>query len=298
MRLLPVALKGGMDIRCLAVPGGKDPDEFLATRGPAGWPEIEATATDAVAFAVRLLIPPGAPMAPAAKLEAAREIFGILAKGESAMLRDAALGTLARSAGLDRSAVMRDFQQFLQTEKNRENARMAPPELRSPDGDDASAEPEGSFEEAAAATDNRPGAESALLALVLHHEELAAPLSRIIRPEWLAESSADARLLNRILAEVENGAWAGIASAPEVVESEAELNRLYRIIADTPPYAEPKKGANECLRVLHKRFVDRRLAELDNRAAAMGDVWDERRSRLKAEAIELRKQLRTPPSIL
>ena len=317
MRLLPVALKGGMDIRCLSVPGGKDPDEFLSARGPDGWSEIEKTATDAVAFAVRLLIPPGAPMAPAAKLEAAREVFAILSRGESAMLRDAALATLARTAGLDRTAVHQDFQTFLVEERRRETARMAPPEVRgapasAPSSADAaagaydpeSATPEGSFESAAtgpaprgASASDRSAAESALLALLLHHDELAAPLSRIVRPEWLPERHPDARLLNRILAEVENGAWTGITSAPDIVESEAELNHLYAILAKDPPYPEVKKGVNECLRVLHRRFVEKRLADIDSRAAALGDTFDERMMRLQAERIELRKQLKSPPAL-
>lgn len=304
MRLLPLALKGGLDVRCLGVPGGKDPDDFLAARGPAGWAEIEATATDAVSFAVRLLIPPGSTLAPAAKMEAVEEIFGILARGESAMLRDAAFATLARTAGLDRRAVAQDYQKFLEREQRREASRMAPPEARAAadadDGPPLEAPPEGeSFDNAAAA--DKPAslaaAESALLALLLHHDELAHPFARLIRPEWIPTDSADGRLLNRILAEVENGAWSGVGSAPEFLESEVELNRLYRILAEPVPYAEPKKGAEECMAVLFKRFVERRLAELDARVAERGEVYDETTRRLLAERGELRRRLKSPPTL-
>jgi DNA primase len=112
LRLLPLALKGGIDIRCLNVPGGKDPDDYFAVAGEAGWAAVEGTATDAVEYAARALIPAGGDSAPAKKLEAVKEVFSFVAQSPSAILRDSALATIARVACLERSAVNPGFRGF------------------------------------------------------------------------------------------------------------------------------------------------------------------------------------------
>ncbi len=305
LRLLPIALKGGIDIRCLSVPGGKDPDDYFAEAGPAGWAAVEATATDAMVYAVRALIPPSEPMAPAKKLEAVKEVFAIITQAQSALLRESALATIARVAGLERTAVLRDFESFMIEERRLAGLRERTPGRLAPSSD----EPPFIEPDDAGGGETLPGGmpvekeslsskESGLLSLVLHHPELAAPLARVTRPEWISERDISGRLLNRILAEAEHGEWHGITSAEELAETEAERNRLFRILAENPPYGEsPKKGANECLRVMHREWISRRMEELDARIAERGDTYDDTLVRLQTERVELRRQMRTPPEV-
>jgi DNA primase len=304
LRLLPIALKGGLDIRCLSVPGGKDPDDYFAEAGAAGWAAVEATATDAVAYAVRALIPQGEPMAPAKKLEAVKEIFAVVTQAQSALLRESALATIARIAGLDRSAVLRDFEAFQIEER-----RLAGLRANTPGRPVSSDEPPFIEPDDAGTGESLPGGmpvekeslsskESGLLSLVLHHPELAAPLARVTRPEWISERDLSGRLLNRILAEAEHGEWHGVTSAEELAENEAERNQLFRILAENPPYGEsPKKGANECLRVMHAEWISRRMAEIETRLLELGDTFDDTFVRLRTERMELRRQMKTPPEI-
>lgn len=306
LRLLPIALKGGLDIRCLSVPGGKDPDDYFAESGPAGWAAVEATAADAMVYAVRALIPPGEPMAPAKKLEAVKEVFAIITQAQSALLRESALATIARVAGLDRSAVLRDFESHVAEERRLAGLRANTPGRSAPSSDeppfiepdDAGAGDTGRIQGMPTEREPLSSKESGLLSLVLHHPELAAPLARVTRPEWISERDLSGRLLNRILAEAEHGEWHGIASAEELAENEAERNRLFRILAENPPYGEsPKKGANECLRVMHRDWISRRMEELDARIAERGDAYDDALVRLQTERVELRRQMKTPPAL-
>ena len=298
LRLLPIALKGGLDIRCLNVPGGKDPDDYFADSGADGWAAVEATATDAVAYAVRALIPPGEAMSPAKKVEAVKEIFAIVTQSQSALLRDSALATIARVAGLERTAVHRDFDRFQTEEKRlaglRDNtpARSDEPPFIEPDGE------AGSFDDAAPAEPQKlSGKESALLALVVHHPELAVRLARLVRPEWISERGLDGRLLNRVLGEAENGEWRGTEDVPHVADGDHERNRLFRIAAEPQPYADPVKGANDCLRVLHRDFIAARTEALDSRIAQRGDAYDDALVKLQTERKQLRDQLKSPPEL-
>ncbi len=305
LKLLPTALRGGLDVRCLSVPGGKDPDEYFAAAGADGWAAVEATASDALAFAVRALLPPGANLPPSRKLEAVREVFSIVNQTQSALLRDSALATIARVAGLERTAVLRDFETFLGEQRRLDSLRAGaqgrsdePPFIEPDDAGLISGEPGDNIQGLPPAKVSLASKEAALLALVMHHPELAAPLARVTRPEWISSVDAAGPLLNRILAEAEHGEWHGVSSADDIVESDAERNRLFRILAENPPYGEsPVKGANECLRVMHRDWVARRIAELDTRIAERGDTYDDALVRLQTERVELRRQLKTPPEI-
>lgn len=293
LKLLPAALKGGLDIRCLAVPGGKDPDDYLAAEGPAGWKAVEATAADAIVYAVRALIPPGENLPPAKKLEAVKEVFAIVSQSESALLRDSALATIARVAGLERTAVLRDFERHLIEEKRLAGLRAGLPD-RAPD------EPPPPFVD----PDEAPvkisllSKEAGLLSIVLHFPELAEPLARVARAEWISQNLPEGRLLNRILAEAEHGGWEGVASANELVESDFEHNLLFGVLARPAPGGDnPLRSANECLRVMHRDWVSRRMLDLDTRIAQRGDAYDDELVRLQTERVELRRQLQSPPAI-
>ena len=43
LRLLPIGLREGLDIRFLSLPGGKDPDEYFSTHSIESWPDLLKT---------------------------------------------------------------------------------------------------------------------------------------------------------------------------------------------------------------------------------------------------------------
>jgi hypothetical protein len=143
----------------------------------------------------------------------------------------------------------------------------------------------------------RTGKEVILLSLVLQHPHLSAPLARVMRPEWITPGDMAGRLLNRVLAEAENGerAEAGMAAVDAFGDTDAERDMLFRILAATPPYGdEPAKGVNECLKIVHRDWVNRRIDKLDAQIALEEEADF---ARLHSERSELSALLKRPPSI-
>ena len=291
LKILPLAMRAGVDVRVLSVPGGKDPDEYFASAGPEGWPEVQKTATSAMAFAVRGLLPTGVSRTTAQKLEALQALFAIIAEAESAVAREDALSEVCRLAGLDSIAAHRDFRHFEQGQRRRA-AASANAQALGP-GAEAGAG-------AGAASANLPPpplntAEEELLTCLLHHPGVARPLAALLDPSWLDASTPAGSLLNRVSVEILEGDWQGAETAPNLTETEEEANLVARILVSVPA---PVAAANAGIAVLFKRYIERRRSEIAAFIAALPPEGAEERLRtLMSESVELRKKLKVLPSL-
>lgn len=283
MKLLPLALKAGMEVRVLQVPGGKDPDEFFAEQSEAGWEKVSATASGAISFAVRGLLPPGNEFSTAQKLEALESLYGIIAQAESAVAREDALAEACRLAGLERTAVWRDFSRYQQKVQRRQ----------------ISVEGAGGTEEKVPGEGARAlvSAEETLLQLVLQNRQVAEGVAGVLPPELIDTQTQAGRLLDRVVAEVQHGDWSEGASILELAESEEERNQLSHLLMSPVIFPEPVETANECLESLLKRYVKKRRNEIDGMIAALPPNAVSKLTELQRERISLRKTLQNLPQL-
>jgi DNA primase len=299
LKLLPLAMRAGVEVRVLGVPGGKDPDEYFAAAGPEGWPAVRDNARSAIAFAVRGLLPTGGRTPMAQKLDALQSLFAMIAEAESAIVREDALSEVSRLASIDLTAIRRDFERFAH-QRRRPAAAGNNTTANPADADGAGVSDGYAGSAAAAAAAPLNTAEEQLLALLLHHADLARPLASMLDAAWLDTAAPAGNLLNRVTAEITEGDWPGAEAAQALVESEQETNLLARLLLPLGEQAtkeDPVVAANRCLGELFRRFVARRRQEISADITALPPADFEAARQLQKEDAELRTLLKKPPAL-
>ena len=101
LRLLPIGLREGLDIRFLSLPGGKDPDEYFSTTDASQWAALAAGARSAMQFCVQSLVPEGSASLPLARrLTLLEALFPIVEQAGAEEIVREALNEAARHAGI------------------------------------------------------------------------------------------------------------------------------------------------------------------------------------------------------
>jgi len=289
MRALPLALKAGLEIRFLPLAADEDPDELFLEKGAAALTELDKKAESAMAFAVRSLLPSPNPTA-REKADALRAMFEMLEQSESAMLRSDYLAEACRHAGVDRTAAERDFARYLQ-----QRAQRASPYLTSEKTDSSVAKQDSQPVEFA--NDKLTTAESELLMLVLHYEDLAPRVAHALDHQWLDVRSLEGRLLDRCLAAHREDAWPGADHLDELLESDAERNTLTNLRCRPFQIDDPIQAINQCLKAIFEYHFRRELTELQTRAANTTDTATQTFTDLRQRIQEVQRLLRRPPRI-
>ena len=256
LRLAPLAFEAGLELNFLSVPGGKDPDEFLANRGNAGVEEILATRLPAIDFIAARYFGVGKSLTLAQKQEALEEIYEIIAAAGSQVARSNYLMKLARWAGSEHLSLERDFRDFL----NRKNFRRrelegVPVSVRS-----------------APAEANAPltSLEEDVLLLALQYDAILSQLDADIPPEWIDADVMPGRILNRILAEFSEGGWKNAKeSLRDLLDGDDEKSYIAKITANMRVFDEPERIAEQCLRRLCERFCSREREKIDAQIARL-----------------------------
>ena len=289
LRLAPLAFRAGLDLRFLCVPGGKDPDEFLARAGAGGVPAILGSAVPAMTFIARRFFPQDARLTPAQTRAALDEIFGIVAASDSEVFRSDCLVRLALAAGLDRLAVERDFAHFLAAKNAEERFRTGQVSAAVP----APAPPVGG---------NAPltTAEDDVLILVLNYDAVTPLFAAAIPPEWLDAESCSGRLLNRIFAEFQEGEWRGAADVHDLLETDEERDFVAKIRnrfeREDWNESDLERIANECLFRLCAKMCERERRRID-RLLGTAEADAAETLELQKKRIALRRILKNPPRI-
>lgn len=296
LRLAPIAFRVGLDLRFLSVPGGKDPDEFLARNGAGGVPAILGSAVPAVAYIAKKFFPEGGKKLPVAQRQAAfKEIFEIISASASDVFRAECVAVLARAAGTEQLALGRDFERFLKL-KAAESRSRAGTAFAAPQ--DAAGTSQNAPERDDSAT-----VEAALLQLCLGREDVAATLAEIVPADWIDTRICAGRILGRIFAEIAEGEWRGNDSLHDLLENDEESNCVARLrlefgnaeSAETP-ISEIEERANTRLAELCAKACKREQREIDRRIAVLPPDSPEIRT-LMSRKIELRKYQKNPPRI-
>ncbi|MEY4938416.1 MAG: hypothetical protein RIQ93_151 [Verrucomicrobiota bacterium] len=283
LRLLPMALKAGLEVRFLTLAGAEklDPDLLFLERGLAGYDEVRREARCAIGFAAHAFLPNPQKATAEQQARAAQAIVEMIAASESEIGRANLLAEAARFLALQPKVVQREFDTYLSRQvrsgAKAPNAPLPPADAVVGHGAESAQTPE-----------------RHLLMLCLHFEKLGRGLSTALPHDWIDTGHTAGILLNRFLAEFEQDAWPGRDHLEALLENDAERSLVANLLFENPAIDEPLKVVQEGLRQLRARSLEPRLRQIELALAnTQADSEHDPISLLK-ERSELQRQLRSP----
>ncbi len=299
LRLLPMALKAGMEVRFLRAPGeGKvDPDLLFLEGGLAAYAAVRTGALSAMAFACQAVLPQPAAASAEQKSRAAQTILGLVAAAESEVTR---AGFLAEAAGhlrLPVAALQGDFSRLMARSQRMggypaPDGAAAPPGPAGAHGPTPAANPHPGT--ASSAASGAVAAELDLLRVCLHFEGLGRPLSGALPHHWIDQGTTAGVLLNRFLAEFEHGGWPGRDHLDGLLETDAEKALIATLLFDAPAFDDPVKVAQAGVGQLRARTIEPRIREIELALATPREDSKADPISLLRERSDLQRQLRQP----
>ncbi len=287
LRLLPLALKEGLDIRFLSLPGGKDPDEYFSTHTLAEWPNLLQSCRSAMQFCVQSIIPAGASAMPLAKrLSLLEELFPIVEQAGAEEVVREALNEAARFAGIGIREMHMAYERHLATVA----AKRPASQLTRPTPSDTPVVKGGGL----------TTLEDDLLLLLFKHDAYFVPVSQTLPLEWITRSSRSGALLIALLNEAQHGHFASLREVIPTLDDDlqlecARLSALPSSTTDNP--LETLASLNHILKSFHLRNIQTQIRRIDASIAACASGEIETINRLQSEKIALRKNQSTPPSL-
>ncbi len=294
LRLLPLALKTGIEVRFLTLAGdGKvDPDLLFLEKGLPGYEDVRKHAFSGMQFMRRYVLP-DARSATAEKTQTAvREIYGVIASADSELLRRRLLGEIAPALGalqITPDVFERDFAAFI-AKGGRPAAAASPTQSAGSTSPEDTNHPN-------TPPDDTSAAERDLLLLVLHYEHLGPSLAAACPHDWIDTRLPSGTLLNRFLAEFAEGLWPGRDHLDPLLETDAERAVVASLLFETPQLDDPAKVALEGLRRLRDRSLAPRLREIEmqlSSASTQPQPGGPDPITLLKERSDLQRQLRSP----
>ena len=275
LRLLPMALKAGIEVRFLTLSGDSkvDPDVLFLERGIAAYEEVRRGALSAMAFACRASLPSPSAASSEQRSRAAQAVLAIIAAAESEVSRAAFISEAAGHLQLPAAALQSDLRRLTSRAERapaRPQAPAAPPPARQ-----GSVTPEHD-----------------LLRLLLHFEALGRPMSGAIPHDWIDQRQTEGVLLNRFLGELEGGTWPGRDHLDILVETDDEKALVASLLFDAPQLDDPFKVAREGIRKLRDRSLEPRIRQIELALAKGPSDFNDDSSSLLRELSDLQRQIR------
>lgn len=277
LRILPMALKEGIDISFVSLPKGSDPDEYLTKEGPISLKKEFKNAQSPMKFIVNSFLPPGLIPSPQEKIHVLKEIFEIITKCDSLVMQEEHLLEVCQLLSVNRQSIQEDFQHYKISQKAlRRTNLIQNTQIKT--------------------KEKLTTVEYQLLLIILNHENLILSLTKQINPGWITGDSIEAKLLLRILNEIREDLWLGISGIDSVLETDEERNFIYSMLSEDLIFEDPLKTANICLKKLFTNYLDEKRRTVDERIANASNEESIIRQ-LQQERINLRRLSQNPPSI-
>ena len=275
LRVLPMALAAGIDIRFVHLDQGEDPDSLLREQGREAFQQLIDQATPVVPFLVDRFFD-SENRDPAALSRSCQQCFEIILKSPSQVVQTGMIEELANLAGLETRSLRTDFETLRQRVRNHGNPVRKSGALAVTTGSDS----------------KLSTVESDLLRLVIQHAPLRDRLRSADPVDMLDPASVEGRLLIRICAELrEDPHWMPERDADLVCETEAEQNLLYHLLASASQDPEAEESFELCLQSLLHRFQKRRLQLIERKLSKGGRFSDEELTVLLGEKLELQRSI-------
>ncbi|MCZ6673294.1 MAG: DNA primase, partial [Verrucomicrobia bacterium] len=284
LRALPMAWKAGLDIQFYPLADGSDPDDVILEKGDAFVEEVYKEAISALPFAIRSLLPDAHSAEAREKNRVANAIFELLTHLDSELMRVEYIGELSRLLGIREDALSTDFKNYLTT-KTRRSHLSTEPETPGKSGDSPDSK------------SKLTNAEEDLILALFEFPDLGAHLCQVVDNEWIDDSRASGRILNRILAEAEEGSWQGINQMEEIVETEEERNYYYNLRSKEIQTSNLLRSVEDSIVIIYKRFIHKRIRTLDIEIANAQSLPFETQTHLAKQRSALKRSISNPPVI-
>ena len=269
---LEILLPLDMEVRVIAIPGGKDPDELLRTAGPEALRNAVGNSIPWLEYMRRYLAETLDLSTPAGAGRAAEEIAGSLMLFENPVLRELHIREAAAMLRIGEDSLAAEIDRRIRRERRRIYVADTPAPAA----------------EAPKKIDFVDKCLFQLLELALAEEDIARELAEALPEDQLRPRLPD-QALNTVIAAAMNGDF---ADAPTMVaqmlngEIPETENRISRILAEGCPLATPvlrRKALRECLENLRQQT--RRRTEKEILTEIRNTVDPARRAELLAELI-------------
>ncbi len=268
-RSLSILLEQGVEVRVLALPGGKDPDSFIRAQGAAAYTKLLNEAPPYVDYLISRASKMDLTSAEG-KLRAVNFLMPYVQRIPDRILRSEWATRIAQQLRIEEPVL-------------RESMRKAANERRS----EVKARPE------LVGRAGKP-AERRLVQMLIEAEEFRSQLAQEIRAGELHRGLETERILEALVGACESGEQPDAASLAMALE-ERDRRLLFEIAFETggPPTWEE---AQSCLAVLRRRRAEEELAtvqrQIETQAAVAGSSGELRR--LLERKQELRRRLDPP----
>ena len=274
VKVLPMALKVGLDLAFIRLEQGEDPDSFLNKHGIEAFKKLVENPQNSVDFLVQVFFS-AENRDPGHLMKASQECFEIIRQSSSKILKNKMIEDLALATQLDARSMLQDFEDFQGKKVRRETLK--PTEKQ--------ADPVHS--------QKLSTIESDLLRLAIQYPQVRKKMQEFDFSGFITEKNSEARLLDRICIElIENPGWEPGKEDEHLYENNDERNQVYRWLAEVTSDEDADALYEECLKRLQIRYFEHRRDEIDhqlNRGSRSMDT--EEFGRLAAEKQDLLKRL-------
>jgi DNA primase len=284
LRALPMAWKAGLDIKFFPLEEGTDPDDVIAAKGTSFVEELLKYARPALPYVVKALLPNPVTAEPIEKNRTANAVYELLSNLPSEGMMSALSEDLEVLLGIKKEIISRDLKDYIVTKQRHSYVRNPTDE---PDKPEISDNPKSKL----------TNAEEDLILALFEFPALGAKLLQVVDIEWIDDSQASGRILNRILAEAEQGSWTGINQIEEIIETEAERNYYYSLRSKNLNIEEFLNKAEESVAKLFKRFIQKQIQSVDIQLANAQSLSKEKQTELARQRSVLRRSISNPPAI-
>ncbi len=277
MRFLPMALKAGLEVKFLVLPKGEDPDSLFRAEGLAAYERVRRGALGAMEFACCSLLPDVNTATPELRARAARELLEIVAQAESEVSRIGLMRVIAEYFGIRPSSLEQEMKEVL---------RRAQSITRNFQTSSEKPKTGPAFDTAKQTT-----VEEHLLFLGLSHSDHLSEIAAKLPDEWIDETAIAGKLLARILNEVRHNGWEGDTTLNQIIQNDEERTLIARILFDSPDPEDVSENVQQGLYSLRKRFLERRLVEVERLLASSSARPYEENVTLWKEQFAIKKEL-------
>ena len=251
-RMLPMALKEGIDVKFLPIPEGSDPDSLISEKGSSSFYELQNGSYTSVEFAVKYLLPNPSEASYSSIQNTLEKLFEIFSNIESEALCEKYLKKLSALLKIEQSKLGTDFERYLKTKWKDKNSHTKP-QLISKD---------------TALNDKKPPLlthkQDSLLYILLNYESLAKKIAQVINYQWIDCKKTSGRVLKKVLIEVQEELWEDPLKANSLFENETETTFFYEVLSDSREVENPKKAAELIIKDLYLSYYRTQLKILQD----------------------------------
>ena len=264
-RAIPMLRDAGLTVRVLAIPGSKDPDEYIRSfgeHGPARFKQLlDATGND-VEYRLQKA-KSGCDLTTAeGKIAYLNAAVSVLATLDSRMEQEIYAGRLSEEVGIQKSAVMQQVDKLLRKRMRSAQTRQVREIQQSVSAQRDSVNPQRAAHLRAA------HAEEALIAYVINNPDMAKNIGEQMPPEGMV-TDFNRRVYQLVMGRIQEGRPADLMDLSQEFSME-EMSRITQILSSAPPTGDTWESAQEYIRVI--RLEKETLTAADIPSAGVEDI--------------------------